>query len=258
MTVAMQKTDSTSLTQLITKGRESDEQRIARFGWSPFVQCIWCGDTGIDPEFGTECHCVVGVAKNQQRIRREQWPTLVPKRFVDYTLTEHPNKRLAADVGAWLDSNPIRTGENLVIQGATGRGKTGAAIGALRELHFQGALVRYWSLPDLMDQLRAEEFGRGDTESAKSRPTMAWLTNCACLLLDDMGTERPTKYVEDRLYTLFDGRYVDKRPTVITTNYSKDKLREYWGERITSRIEESVRYVGAPGLDLRKTRSKIS
>ena len=240
------------------KKRESDAERIKRHGWDPFVTCAWCGDTGMIPDTQAECFCEVGTDRLTKASRELHWINIAPKRFRDYALDNHPNKVLAEAVGAWLDGDPLTTGENLVIQGGTGRGKTGAAIGAIREFHFRGKTVRYWSLPDLMDQLRSEEFERSNPQavidSLRKKPTMSYLTDCDCLLLDDMGTERPTKYVEDRIYIIVNQRYTNGLPTIITTNWVGKRFHEYLGERVASRINESARYISAAGPDLRVVR----
>ena len=186
-------------------------------------------------------------------MRSEQWPNIVPRRFRDYTLAGHPNTRLANEVGSWMDAQPTLTGENLVIQGPVGTGKTGAAIGALRELHFSGAIVRYWFLPDLMDQLRAEETGRVD--ELRLKPTMSYLLDCDVLLLDDAGRERPTSYVEERMKVIVNGRYSRNVPTILTTNLGSE-WEEYLGKFSASRINENARLVKATGSDLRKRGSQ--
>lgn len=237
--------------------RETDADRIARYGWPADVACTFCGDTGELPDTKMECHCLAGQALYTSRHRRSQWPQLIPRRFVTYTLAGHPNTVLAQQVGAWVDQHPVGSGENLVIQGGVGVGKTGAAIGALRELFFAGHTVRYWSLPDLMDALREEEFSRtkGD-EPGRPVPTMEQLLLCDVLLLDDMGTERTTAYVADRIYLIINSRYTQGRPTILTTNLNRAQMVKHFpdemGERIISRLYESVQEVRAVGVDLRR------
>lgn len=236
-------------------GRETDADRIEKYGWPVDVACTFCGDTGKLPGTQMECHCATGAALYTQTTRRALWPALIPKRFHDYTLAGHPNRKLAADVGGWVDSHPVGSGENIVIQGGVGTGKTGAAIAALRELFFTGSSILYWSLPDLMDALRAEEFSRtkGD-DPARPVPTMGQLTNVDVLLLDDMGTERPTAYVTDRLFLIVDKRYGEGKPTVVTTNVVGGGFEKYLGDRIASRLRECSRVIVAAGPDLRRTK----
>lgn len=234
--------------------RESDAERIARHGWQPFVACSFCGGLGIDPDTGRECDvCDAGAQLLKRSTLEQMWPTIAPRRFVGYTLDDHPNRKLAQDVGTWLDANPCTTGQNLVLHGGVGRGKTGAALAALRELHFQGAIVRYWSFPDLMDQLRADEFGRNHDDPLRKKPTMSYLQECDCLLLDDMGTERPTDYVKDRIYLIINSRYERSLPTIFTTNQNKNEFLDRLSTPCASRIQQNIRWIDAIGPDLRRT-----
>ena len=230
-------------------GLETDADRITKHGWDPFVECSFCGDTGTLPISDLPCHCLTGMALEKQRKRAEQWPTIVPRAFRSYTLAEHPNRKLANEVCTWMDSHPTLTGENLIVQGPIGCGKTGAAIAALRELHFTGALVRHWFLPDLMDQLRTEEMGRAD--DLRQKPTMSYLLDCDVLLLDDAGKERNSRYVEERMLVIINGRYTRNLPTILTTNIG-DGWEQYLGPAAASRITENVRIIKATGADLRR------
>lgn len=58
------------------------------------------------------------------------------------------------------------------------------------------------------------------------------------LILDDLGTRRPTEAFADFLYAIVDGRYCNRfdRGTIITTNKTIEKLRDYLGDAIVSRI----------------------
>lgn len=209
-------------------------ERREKYGWEPFVECSWCGDTGINPDNNTYCLCLEGTSRARSAALHEQWATTIPYRFQGFTFDTHPNPELAAQVKAWVQGEPCATGTNLVIQGGTGQGKTGAAIAALRVLHFTGHIVRYANLPDLMDQFREENKPGSDIKA----PAMPWLIDCDVLCLDDMGAERPNPFVTERLYVLINGRYVHDKPTIITTNHVGKRLDDYFGDRIASRIEE--------------------
>jgi DNA replication protein DnaC len=235
--------------------RRERAERITKFGFAPDCNCTWCGGSGINREEGSICHCESGDEKAKSITRISSWPHLVPTLFENYTLESCPNGKLAADVSAWLAGDPVSTGQNLVIQGRVGVGKTGAAIGALRELHMAGHSVAYWSLPDLMDIFRSEErsaiTGRDFTEGRKV-PMMEHLRRVGCVLLDDLGQERVTDYVAERLYVLIDGRYSARKPTILTTNLAGQDLEQHIGERNASRLRENYISVRALGHDLRR------
>jgi DNA replication protein DnaC len=119
----------------------------------------------------------------------------------------------------------------LLFQGGYGCGKThlAAAIG-----NYQLSLGRevvFLSVSDLLDHLRA-------TYSSSSKVSYDQLfervRNTPLLILDDLGTESPTPWAGEKLYQLFNHRYVHRLPTVITTNYSLSDL----DGRIYSRLAD--------------------
>lgn len=119
----------------------------------------------------------------------------------------------------------------LLFQGGYGCGKThlAAAIG-----NYQlslGQEVVFLSVSDLLDHLRA-------TYSSSSKVSYDQLfervRNTSLLILDDLGTESPTPWAGEKLYQLFNHRYVHRLPTVITTNHSLNEL----DGRIYSRLAD--------------------
>ena len=50
------------------------------------------------------------------------------------------------------------------------------------------------------------------------------------LIIDDLGKERPSELVLEKIFTIVNNRYERNLPIVITTNYNRDQL----GERLAS------------------------
>lgn len=234
------------LARIRDQQQQDSAQRMAKYGFGPDCQCSWCGDTGINREQGSICHCEAGEKEARRIARAASWPHLVPTHFERFTLVSCPNTQLARAVATWLAGTPTDTGQNLVIQGPVGVGKTGVAIAALRELHMAGKTVAYWSLPSLMDIFREEERGK-----AKGAPVMPTITRVDCLLLDDIGGERVTDYVAERMFVLVDGRYGAHKPTILTTNLAGRDLADHIGARCASRLRENYLAVQGAGKDLR-------
>jgi DNA replication protein DnaC len=79
-------------------------------------------------------------------------------------------------------------------------------------------------------------FGNGESTEA----VMEVYLNAHLLVLDDFVTVRPTDWVIETLYHLINYRYEHMKKTVITCNFSLEKLEEMLQEqRITSRISRS-------------------
>lgn len=102
---------------------------------------------------------------------------------------------------------------NLVLIGDSGEGKTEAAcalIGAMAP-HVR---CRFATFGDILREVRAT-YGADGTEAG----VMGKWEGCAVLCLDDLGKERPTQDVLDKLFALVAHRYNHGRPTIFTTQY---------------------------------------
>ena len=102
---------------------------------------------------------------------------------------------------------------NLVLVGDSGVGKTEAACALL------GAMAphvrcRFATFGDILREVRAT-YGADGTEAC----VMGKWEGCAVLCLDDLGKERPTQDVLDKLFALVAHRYNHGRPTIFTTQY---------------------------------------
>lgn len=124
------------------------------------------------------------------------------------------------------------------VHGPPGSGKTHLAVGYLRERllvnEYGGRFVR---AVDLFKLLR-ESFEDGSRTSERKILT-TYGRETPFLVLDDLGSEKVSEYVEQSLYDLIDTRYNDALPTLITSNLSPTQLAEHYrdhGERLVSRI----------------------
>ena len=61
--------------------------------------------------------------------------------------------------------------------------------------------------------------------------------SCNLLVLDDLGAERPTEWVRERLYELINYRYNEGKATIFTSNFTPDQIEERLGSRIGSRVK---------------------
>jgi DNA replication protein DnaC len=102
---------------------------------------------------------------------------------------------------------------NLVLIGDSGEGKTEAACALLAAMapHVR---CRFATFGDILREVRAT-YGADGTEAG----VMGKWEGCAVLCLDDLGKERPTQDVLDKLFALMAHRYNHGRPTIFTTQY---------------------------------------
>lgn len=137
------------------------------------------------------------------------------------------------------------------LHGTTGNGKTHLAIAALleRERLADGCKVGiFWKVPDFLDWLRQHlrqgiDAGYGGAKVDEILRTYS--SPEFLLVLDDLGTEQGTEWVDQQLNRLLDDRYEERAPTIVTSNVPFDEINE----RIRSRY--GVGYVQCGGKDLR-------
>lgn len=141
-------------------------------------------------------------------------------------------KRLAQTFCADIKTNPRATG--LMLIGPYGCGKTHLAAAILHRCAEDGTPGMFVVAPDLLAQIRSSYRtgdGRADeiVDAAKNTPL---------LVLDDLGAEKASPWVQEQLYMLINHRYEHMLPTVITTNNDGQELERELGRRTLSRLAE--------------------
>ncbi|MET7752597.1 ATP-binding protein [Micromonospora sp. NPDC005367] len=166
-----------------------------------------------------------------------------PRRFRD-AQADHPG------VLAWIDqavADPDNA-PSLLLLGPVGTGKTHQAYGALRALAPE-VTGREWiatTSPDLFASLRPRPGADMEADFARYR-------QASILLVDDLGAAKNTEWVEEITYRLIDGRYLDMRPSIFTTNSTPAELRDHLGDRIASRLAQICTPIVLDGPDRRRT-----
>jgi DNA replication protein DnaC len=113
----------------------------------------------------------------------------------------------------------LRRNDNVILIGPTGTGKTGIAVGLLREACLNGYRGRFYSAQDLLDELYASLADQSTARLIKR------LSSMEVLLIDEIGylTLKPEQ--ANAFFRLMDARY-NRVSTIITTNL---ELSEWYG-----------------------------
>lgn len=227
-------------------------KRVAKYGWDESSECDECGDTGTNVLTGGLCWCPVGEHRATMQQRADAWPGLVPTKFVDSRLNTHPNQDAADKVRFWLN-NGYTEGQNLMLAGGVGTGKTFMAVAVLRELHMLGKRVMFDTMPSYLRRMRPAAEGNPEL-------TIGQLCNVDVLVIDDLGTEKMTEWAAEQIITIIDSRSGNLKPTIITTNLpliAKDKsvrtIEQILDERSFSRFVQNIQITPLAGNDLRRS-----
>lgn len=227
-------------------------------GWAvPEHVCCACHDLGWvrrelrpgQPGFGqrTECPRCVGARRDdlQEFCRKAGIPPLY-RAYAFSDFDPHPDKAakeaaLSYATGPWPPPVPF-----LVLSSKTpGNGKTMLATLVQMELwRRRDVRSEFWPAADLINRYRA---ANGDGQETPEHID-ALMRGLPLLVMDDLGTEYSTEYASERLYSLVNHRYVNRKATIITTN--ADGLEP----RLASRLSDKrvARVVRLRGPDRRR------
>lgn len=199
---------------------------------------------------GTRCS-----ADTQAAAERALKSARLPERLRGCTFDTYRTVGLASDIlkAKGMALAAISDGNSLVFAGGSGVGKTHLAAGMVNARIVSGKTALFIPVPELLDDLRKA------ISTGKGSEAMDAVKKAEFLSLDDLGAERLTDWVAERLYMIVNHRYLHRLQTIVTTNSPSPmdllkKLGEQ-GERIVSRLGEMGTWCGISAEDYRFIRS---
>ncbi len=148
-------------------------------------------------------------------------------------------------------------GLGIMFNGSYGTGKTHLACSIAIELINRGIPVIYGTAITLLSKIRQTY--------SDNKYTNEWeLLNTYCdvdlLIIDDLGKEKPSEWVLEKLYYIINQRYENLKPVIITTNYHREGLisrlstteNSSTAEAIVSRLSEMCTGISMNFEDYRK------
>ena len=144
--------------------------------------------------------------------------------------------------------------KNLFLTGAPGLGKTFLSACIARTVSEQGVSVVYDTAVNIFAQFEEQKFSRDRLDAEGARDETRRYLGCDLLILDDLGSELATPFVQSALYTLLNARLMANKRTVISSNLSMDEVRRRYTGQIASRLEGEYRVLIFFGEDIRLLR----
>lgn len=142
--------------------------------------------------------------------------------FENYKIT---NKNKKAYENAKKYVNKLINGETdkgLFITGTYGVGKTYLASCIANETIKNKNTVVFGTLIQLLDYIK-DTYKDSDISD---KEYLNLYSSVDLLIIDDLGKEKPTEWVLEKLFLIVNNRYNNYLPIVITTNYNRNQLRE--------------------------------
>ncbi len=233
------------------------------------MSCQLCDDTGwkpIDDEKGVRrvvrCECW-----REQGGHRRLADANIPKRYQHCTLANfaayNPSLDRALEQARRVpdrfpSANNLREqGRGLLLEGPPGVGKTHLGVAVLKQvMDSSGARGLFYDTRDLLRVIRSTyDPSIRTTELEILRPVMT----ADLLVLDDLGAEKTSEWVEETMNLIVNTRYNERRLTIFTSNYldipddtDPNSLLFRIGFRMRSRLHEMCEFIEMDGADYRE------
>ena len=149
----------------------------------------------------------------------------------------------------WADRYPAADTSDMLLIGQSGLGKTYLMHAMAKRLLDRGLNVLMMSAYRFLDVARKAYFSGQSNE-------LDGLMASDVLLLDDLGSEFTTPFVQAALYEVINTRLVEGKRTVISSNLNLPGIRQRYTPQVASRLEGE--YLSLPffGQDIRQVKKQ--
>jgi DNA replication protein DnaC len=186
----------------------------------------------------------------------------IPKRYqhctiANFTVYNESLERAAAKARKLAELDDMAAGRALFFEGQPGVGKTHLAVAVLKQV-MQRLNVRglFYDIRDLLRVIRSTyDPSIRTTELEVLQPVMT----ADLLVLDDIGAEKTSEWVEETMNLIVNTRYNERRLTIFTSNFldipddtEPNSLVFRIGHRMRSRLHEMCEFVQMDGADYRE------
>ena len=236
------------------------------------MACPLCDDTGWKPAGGE-----LGQGESHRVVRCDCWREQVgQKRLADANIPRRYQHCTLGNVSAYNESleraveqakraverftfakSRQEQGRGLLLEGQPGVGKTHLAVAVLKQvIQTTGARGLFYDVRDLLRVIRSTyDPNIRTTEIEVLRPVMT----ADLLVLDDLGAEKTSEWVEETMNLIVNTRYNEKRLTIFTSNFEDipddtepNALVSRIGHRMRSRLHEMCEFVALDAADYRQ------
>lgn len=237
--------------------------------------CPECGGTGwrVETAKGGGRVAVPCACTEVGREERDRRRARIPARYADRDFEnfevdpydhQEPNaagwsrslKQAKLVVEGFAREYPSGSRHGILLMGPCGVGKTHLAVAALKALGARGHAGIFYDYRELLKQIQASYNPESQTSEME---VLDPVLKTEILLLDDLGSSKPSAWALETVGHILTSRYNDNRVTIITTNFldaprdrNDEKLEQRVGKRIRSRLHEICVTVNISAADYRE------
>lgn len=223
-------------------------------------ECVLSKSDGTTRTVRCACECSVAQNKREDEekrkhdrmqyldsMRRTGFPDAEMREwtFAKSDHTDQKNENIARRYVA--NFNAMRSqGTGLLLCGSVGTGKSFLAAAIANELISQGTPCLMTNFSRIISRI-SEKFG-GDQKYLDN------LNRFDLLIIDDLGAERDTEYMWEKVMDVIDSRYRAGLPLIVTTNLNPKDLydpSDIRRQRVFSRLKEMCIFLEVNGADRR-------
>lgn len=203
------------------------------------------------------CQCMIEAEKAEKaqsrakRIAKERSLSLMEEADAECTFTNDDRKNpvLSDAVRRYADNFYEMRQKNigLLLHGPVGTGKTFYAACIANELLEKEVSVKMTNFTRIINDMQSTFDGRQEYLDSLNRNNL--------LIIDDLGVERESEYMQEQVYNIIDARYRAGRPLIVTTNISLEEIKNpknVQRKRIYDRLLELCHPVKVDGTSRRR------
>lgn len=140
----------------------------------------------------------------------------------------------------------IKERNGVYFYGESGVGKTHIVCALVKNLLENNIEVMFLNTGEFLERIRQEYNENEDRDCFRDVMDFKGV-----LIFDDIGAEKTSEWVRERLYLIINKKYEDMIPVIFTSNHDLETLASKTGDRIVSRIVGMTKIIKVEGDDKR-------